>query len=131
MATWMAGTDIHPDIIYTSPAKRARQTLEVMREQLAPARIEVYDALYHADLSELLSILGQIPREFAQVMLVGHNPGLETLLTYLVTDNLDQNNTGKVFPTAAFAHIALPPDWRHLPRGAGRLLALIRPRELV
>ena len=107
MATWMADADIHPDIIYTSPAKRARQTLDVLGEQLELARIEVYDGLYHADLSELLSILGQIPREFAQVMLLGHNPGLETLLTYLVADDLDQDKTGKVFPTAAFAHIAV------------------------
>lgn len=130
MGKWLSGNDIIPDIIYTSPARRARQTLALIGEQVAQPRIEVSEALYHADLTGLLRFLGQVPVEFAQVMLVGHNPGLEELLIYLVAGQAEHDARGKLFPTGAFAHIALPDDWRRLAQNAGRLLTLIRPREL-
>ena len=37
---------------------------------------------------------------------------------------------GKIFPTAALAHFAMPDDWSDLQRGAGELVEVLRPREL-
>ena len=58
-------------------------------------------------------------------MIVGHNPGLEELVTQLTGEQQD-------LPTAALAQIGLPIDrWRDLKMSTrGRLLDLWRPKEL-
>jgi len=129
MARWMRDNDIRQDIVYTSPSTRTRQTLELMAAEIRFPDIQVVDDLYHADVDTLLSIVSSVPRSSPQVMLVGHNPGLEDLLLYLVSADLDQTD-GKLFPTAAFAEIELPSGSNTYAAGSGRLRSLVRPKEL-
>ena len=60
-----------------------------------------------------------------RVMVVGHNPGMEALVTHL---------TGRMetMPTAALAHVALPIEkWEELDYEVqGELLDLWRPKAL-
>ena len=129
MARWMRDNQVTQDVVYTSPSTRTRQTLELMAKEIRFKAIEIVDELYHADLDTFLEVLSQIPKEHSQVMLVGHNPGIEDLLLYL-SDADPETTSGKLFPTAAFAEIRLPAQWDALSAGAGHLHILIRPGEL-
>ena len=62
-------------------------------------------------------------------MLIGHNPGLESLLDHLA-GGVPIPRDGKLLPTAALARVALPGDGRRLGRGCGELIALTRVRDL-
>jgi len=63
-------------------------------------------------------------------MLVGHNPGMEVLTTYLCAAEIPTSLGEKAFPTAAVAHLRTDSAWHELDRGRASLVKLVRPREL-
>lgn len=121
---WMRERGLQPDWVVASSALRARQTLHRILPELATEPPVVWEqAIYTASLRDLLDALGACPPDRARVLLVGHNPGLETLVEHL---------TGAVesLPTGALVRITLPDDWSGLTARCGTLDALLRPREL-
>ncbi len=67
-----------PDLILSSPAKRALRTANVIAEQINVTRdvITVLDSLYLANMTELSEIIRDLDDEFQNVMLFAHNPGI-------------------------------------------------------
>jgi phosphohistidine phosphatase len=113
------------DLLLSSPAARARQTAALVRESAGLSAELLYDErIYEADVSRLLEVVTQAAESADALMLVGHNPGMEELLTFL---------TGEVqhMPTAALACVTLDVDkWGKARARAGRLEWLVRPKEL-
>jgi len=114
------------DQIVSSPSVRTRQTLDRMFadwKQVPPTSFD--DELYHASPDQMISLLSQLPSTVNCAMLVGHNPGLEDLLSRITT-------TPMHYPTAALAQIEFDiQDWSELTdQAVGRLIQLWRPREL-
>jgi phosphohistidine phosphatase len=62
-------------------------------------------------------------------MLIGHNPGMEELMRYLLGDAVETPSDGKLLPTATLARLELPKDWRNLKTGSAKLLEVRRPRR--
>src|SRR5689334_1401090 len=75
--------DLLPDVIVTSPAKRALNTAELVQEELVDVDIQENDAIYEGDLEHLMGVVQELPDECESVMIVGHNPGLEELVDEL------------------------------------------------
>lgn len=123
---WMSQNKFIPDLILTSPAKRAQQTLKRICNECGSQTLTV-DALYNADLEALKAVLASAPK-VERLMIIGHNPGLERLFAFLQKD-IDRLET-HLFPTASFAHFVLPNDWRELKSGDGRLIQFTRPKEM-
>lgn len=128
---WIADSGLVPDRIVSSPAVRARETVELVARELGcdPGAIELDERVYDAGPRELQAVLADCPHDCRRMLLVGHNPGLEDLLDHLA-GGLPGPAEGKRLPTATLAHLRLPDDWGALERGAGELLALVRPRDL-
>jgi phosphohistidine phosphatase len=121
-----------PDALYVSPAVRARQTAERFCRE---AGIEL-DAvrwcpgIYEADLADLLAVVAEAAETVsARVLLIGHNPGLETLLRWLCP-NPSPPGGSKLMPTAALVRIGLGGDWTNPRPGSGRVLSHVTPRSL-
>jgi phosphohistidine phosphatase len=121
---------LRPGRIYCSTAERVRQTIQGVLQNLDyPESQVVWDArIYLASLYELLSLLAEWLPHSDSIMMVGHNPGMEELFSYLVPEQQIEIN-GNPFPTAALACIDLPDDGRY-ERGCGKLLLHIIPRQL-
>jgi phosphohistidine phosphatase len=82
-------------------------------------------------LPALLEALARAPREAHRVMLVGHNPGLASLLDHLApTTGLVPGEGDRAMPTASLARLAMPRDWVHLAKGCARLVTLVRASDL-
>ena len=64
------------------------------------------------------------------MLLVGHNPGLEELLEYLVRGSGTLPGADKTLPTAAVASVRLKADWRKLTAGSGRVEHWMCPKGL-
>ena len=75
------------------------------------------------------SVLADCPATFNRVLLVGHNPELEDLLTYLVNAS-DNPDVEKPLPTAALARLVLPDVWNQLEKGCAQLLDITTPKSL-
>jgi phosphohistidine phosphatase len=115
-----------PDVVISSEAVRARLTAEaVVQSARYSGEILLDQQLHMASPADILSLLRTVRENAETVMIVGHNPGLEELVTQLTGEQQD-------FPTAALAQIALPINrWRDFKLSTrGTLLGHWRPKEL-
>ncbi len=120
----MKEREMMPEAIISSPAKRAKQTAKLVAKAAEfPSKISYDERIYEASTARLLAVMGEIANEVDSAMLVGHNPGMESLIWYL---------TGKMepMPTAALAVIELNVDrWSDVVEGGGSLETVIRPKD--
>ena len=74
---------ITPERIFTSPAKRAQGTADIIRESFMEQGISVElrsaPSIYQANPSDLIELIGGVPSEIDTLVLVGHNPTFEHL----------------------------------------------------
>lgn len=121
-----------PDIIVSSPAERARDTVVRVCKSLDYKKKDIrWDSdIYEAGVPDLLAVLARIPATAPTVLLVGHNPGLEELVRYLSGDDLEEPDDGKLLPTAALARLEMPDDWTTLEQGCASLVSIVRPKQL-
>jgi phosphohistidine phosphatase len=112
-------------LVVSSPAVRARETTEIMLSSSGvKAKVQFDPQIYEADLAALLEVLRRIDDHRRKVVLVGHNPGMETLVKFL-TDEI------RVMPTAALAKISLVrSSWQTLKGGEGHLDWLVTPKSI-
>jgi phosphohistidine phosphatase len=103
-----------PELIITSDAVRALTTARAVAEAAGyDGAIVAEPSLYHAKPDEVLETLKGVTDAVRAVMIVGHNPGLEDLVTRLTGEAVD-------LPTAALVHLAVPVDaWRDLDLSTG------------
>ena len=98
-----------PDRILTSSAKRARKTANKVAKACGyTGKVKKLEALYDTVPGVYFETLQALPNKHQRVMVVGHNPTMEQLVSHL---------TGSVkrMPTAALAHIELPiENWEAL-----------------
>lgn len=132
MGQWMATQGIIPDVVICSTAQRARQTITRVCTAMGidESNIEYNSELYLASLDELLSAIRSLPEQIESVMLVGHNPGLEELLIYLVGSTAAISIDRKILPTATLAQLKLSSTWLEAKRGSASMITLTRPKEL-
>ncbi len=132
VGVWLAEQDLVPDCVISSPAERALVTAQKACTAMGRYAGDIMrdERVYEADLHGLLGVLGECPDSGRRVMLVGHNPGLEDLLSYLVGGEPAATDDGKLLPTAALARLGMPQQWAGLSAGCARLISLIRPEQL-
>lgn len=132
MGVWLAQQGLAPDLVISSPAERALVTAGKVLKAMGSSSegIGKDQRVYGAGLHALLAVLADCPLDAQRVMLVGHNPGLETLLAYLASGRLETSNDGKLLQTATLARLAMPEDWHSLAEGAGELLSITRTDSL-
>ncbi len=114
-----------PEIIVSSPAKRARETAELVKSSAQiPAKIEFDERIYEARVSTLLQVVSGLSDEKDSAIIFGHNPGFEGLVGVL-TGNFQP------MPTAALAVIELEIEsWSEVLPECGSLREFLRPKEL-
>jgi phosphohistidine phosphatase len=114
------------DLVLVSTAIRTRKTIELINER-AKFRSEVrYDErIYEATVSQLLEVIAQVDNDRESVLLLGHNPGLEELLTLLTGEQVRVT-------TANFAKIKMEATkWSESLANKGTLEWIIRPKEIL
>jgi phosphohistidine phosphatase len=114
-----------PDAVVSSPAERARQTVEAF---LVAAGLELQpkfdEKIYAASSETLVDVVRRLPPRRSCVLLVGHNPGFEELLARLTGSPAEM-------PTAALACIDFETRaWSEIRDGGGTLRWLLAPKEL-
>jgi phosphohistidine phosphatase len=118
------------DLLVSSPAMRTRQTSERIARGLPYAKPIIWEErIYEASADHLLAILSNTPQDIQHLLLVGHNPGMEELVTGLTAGTTTSLNVH--MPTAALAHLQLEIFWWNQIRwGCGQLHLLITPKVL-
>jgi phosphohistidine phosphatase len=138
LARHMAERNLTPDLVLCSPATRTRQTWERLEKRLSggvPDRIPVRfePSLYLAEAATLLALTRAAPTECRELMLIGHNPGMEDFAARLsgsaAGDALER--LGEKFPTGGLAEIAFPAKaWAQVAPKGGFLASFVVPAQL-
>jgi phosphohistidine phosphatase len=84
-----------PDLIVASPAKRARQTAQILAGALAyiPEKIRWEESLYHCPSHTFEEVITTAVADEVKILfMIGHNPGL----THFVNDTLRHVNLAHV-----------------------------------
>ena len=135
MGKWVKENGLTFDHVVASPAVRVIDTID----QFVKGTCERIDAtwdrrIYLASSATLMDVLRDQSDEFKDIMMVGHNPGMEDLVFDIVPDDGStplRDLVWEKYPTAAIARMALNIDrWADIDRKCGTLTHFIRPRDL-
>ena len=98
MGKRLAKRQVQPDLILSSPARRALSTAEIIAKELSyrAEDIVVDERLYATEAEILLGVIGELSDKLKCVMLFGHNPEFADLAQRL-------SNEPALMPTCAVA----------------------------
>ena len=119
-----------PDLVLTSSATRAQMTAELISEALEfKGDFTVEPNLYHAASETMLKHLRRV--ESANVLMVGHNPGIADFAGRIVTQPPDHIRFFD-YPTAAtLVATSSKSTWREVGFGDLAPVDFVIPRELL
>lgn len=122
MAQLIEEADLVPELIVSSPAKRAISTTQLLLAEIGDIELEENEDIYGADLNTLLNIVHSLPDDYDRVMLVGHNPGFEELANSLA------GREDTVLKTACMAILnSRAKSWAEVDEGSFELEDVINP----
>ena len=108
----------------SSPALRARQTAELMLEEMSIDKksIRFEDDLYHGYIDDFLNVLKRCRRN--SIVIFGHNPGIQSFSQWLCSE---PNHN---FPTCGIAQIQIfIQNWAKLRANCGKLISFDYPKK--
>jgi phosphohistidine phosphatase len=126
VAVGLQKIEVKPDLILSSPLRRAEETARLVADVLVPkAAVELYPPLAGGFSAEdvIKGLRGY--RRTSQILLVGHQPDLGQLASYLLTGS--ENLVPLPFKKAGVAAISLA---SFPPRSAGSLEWYLTPGQL-
>ena len=127
---WMNENNHTPQKIISSPALRAKETIELVIEQISKFNIEdltYEDELYLAGFTQLIEFINTYKDKVQSLMLVGHNPGIENLVNYLCDKSGDKET---IVTTANLFIFKFSSDSFNTAVDTIELVEAIKPREL-
>ncbi len=130
MGEFLNDSGYKPDLIITSSAKRARQTTELITDAagIDSDLIQLDDEFYFASVDAYVNAIHRTDSAIGKLMLVGHNPLMEQLLSLLTVGS----DTGPfIFSTSDIACVEMiAPAWKDVRKGGNRLKWFISPQIL-
>jgi phosphohistidine phosphatase len=134
MGDYMAHHELNPDLVIASPARRVRETWELVAPAFRPAPpVQWEDRLYEVEAGMILKLVKAISTDARTLLLVGHNPGLQDFAKLVIAsgdvearERLNENlpTTGLLVIDFAFK------NWDKLHARSGRLDRFVSPRLL-
>lgn len=118
--------DLMPDLILSSTATRARETVEILTENLeTQIRVQFVETLYMGEPQDFIEVLKDLNNDDNIVMIVAHNPGLEAYLQ-IIDGEIES------LPTAGLGYLLLAlDDWKEISLDTmGDLIGFWKPKEL-
>lgn len=116
-----------PDLILSSPAKRARKTATKIAKAIGypKKKIKYRDIMYHSDARFLLDMVRKLDDKYEKIMLFGHNPGFNEFADMLLKENPVFN-----IPTTGVYCIRFDVDsWKKVREGEGESVFFDYPKR--
>jgi len=127
LAQHLSKIAFHPDSIICSPARRAKTTAMTLIELLKMPldKVQFNNSIYTAEANGLLDLIHETDNHSQGLFVVGHNPALSDLATYLV------KGFAEGLRTCDFVWIEFnTTQWLDVNKGTGQLKKLIHATPL-
>lgn len=128
MGRMIRSLGIKPDLLVSSPAKRALTTAQFFAAafEIPDEAIAINPDIYEAHPTEIIRIIGALPNEAETVLLFGHNPTFTDVANRFTDDYIDN------VPTCGVVHIvSTAPDWAAFSQVNSRIKACYFPKEVL
>ncbi|MEM8526174.1 MAG: histidine phosphatase family protein [Bacteroidota bacterium] len=123
MARYLHDLKVQPDLIVSSPAKRAQKTAKAFQEILGNPPLELEKEIYEASTSTIFQIVQEIDDVHSLIFMFGHNPTFTSIANQF-TDELIMN-----VPTCGIVKIECSiHTWKKFSRADGKLTAFYYPK---
>jgi len=118
---------IMPDLILSSPAKRARKTATAIAKKVGYPKEKIIfnDHMYHSSALYLLDVVRNQDDANETIMLFGHNPGFNDFANIL----LEQNSVYNIPTTGIYAISFHVDSWEKVREGQGKAVFFDYPRR--
>jgi phosphohistidine phosphatase len=117
---------VKPDLIISSPAKRAMKTAKIIASKInyPVKKITTADIIYNGSSFDLLSLIRNTDEAISEVMLFGHNPEITALVNYLSEKRILN------VPTCGFLCVEFNIDsWKEVSDKNGNVLFFDYPKK--
>ena len=134
MKDFFETTNKNFDIVLSSTALRAVETIEIIKPSIKDTDIIYKKDLYTFDDQMMLEFISKITDDVSSVLIVGHNPAIQE--TVLRLSDCDQNSNllnsvEHKYPTAAFCTLTSTIEkWAHAGDTMFKIQEFICPKEL-
>jgi phosphohistidine phosphatase len=122
-----------PDLVLTSPAVRAEETLTGVAAEFAKLpRVTREERIYNASSETLIRLIRET-RDAKILLLVGHNPGMHDVALALIAsgDTETRERLAEKLPTSGLVVIDFAfDDWSRVQVNSGRLERFVSPRSI-
>lgn len=127
IARFLIEKEAQPQLILTSAANRTVQTAEIVGKALGIPDGAILESkeLYLASEEAMLNFIYAIDNQNSEIMIVGHNPGISALASYLSDSDINWMSTSSV--------IAIDIDtrkWNDLDLASKKLLFYAKPSSI-
>ena len=123
-----------PDRILCSSSQRTKETLAGIIPGLhGEVSLHLLDSLYEGNAPDYLVLLRQHAKSSRNLMMVGHNSGLQEIAVRLAGRGEDKllADLQNKYPTGALAVLEFDaPTWLDITAQSGNLIDFIKPRDL-
>jgi phosphohistidine phosphatase len=132
IADYMVKHDLEPRRIIVSSAQRTRETWQCMAKAFAAPPVAYEDRLYENGPDSIMTVIRELGRSAATLLVIGHNPGLHDTARQLVApSSRGGHRLDDGLPTAGLVVIDLAgQDWSKLALRGGRLERFVTPRQI-
>ncbi|MDI2126384.1 SixA phosphatase family protein [Yinghuangia seranimata] len=131
IGNWLVNRRVHPDHVVCSTAARTRETWKLMGKVFDPKPHTVYDdRLYEATAQSLLYVAQETADDVDTLVMIGHNPGVATLVSVLAgsADGDALERAREKYATSGVALLRFEGAWGDLNEKAAHLAAFATPR---
>jgi phosphohistidine phosphatase len=133
MGKAMTKHGLDPDLVLCSTARRTQDTLQLVLLELKTEPKVIYeDRLYHGTPAEMLDLLHEVAGA-EQVLLVGHNPELQSFALDLIGAGSKQlkDRLEAKLPTAGLVVLRFPAGaWKDVAINSGKLELFLTPSDV-
>lgn len=132
MGAWLTEHNLQPELIISSPAKRAFSTAKKVCQAMdrSSSDIRQDERIYNATLELLYQVLQECPDSAQSVLIVGHNPSLEEFLKDVSQDEIEEAPDGKLLPTTALAQLEITIPWAEIRTKSASYQGITRIKEI-
>ena len=134
MKDFFGATNKNFDIVLSSTALRAVETIEIIKPSIKDTKIIYKKELYTFDDQIMIEFISKINDDISSVLIVGHNPAIQETVLRLARTDQNANLLNRVehkYPTAAFCTLTSSIEkWAHAGDTMFKIQEFICPKEL-
>ena len=134
MKDFFGATNKNFDIVLSSTALRAVETIEIIKPSIKDTKIIYKKELYTFDDQIMIEFISKINDDISSLLIVGHNPAIQETVLRLSRTGQNANLLNRVehkYPTAAFCTLTSTiENWAHAGDTMFKIQEFICPKEL-